>query len=114
VKYIDILGRKGCSRTSLEYCKFLLSVSPYSDPYGVLLRIDFYALRAHEYQLYIDFVRRLPLELNPEDPSASLLVLPNVLMSVALAKHSLLVEVDSQRLPTGAGIDQSIAKLLNL
>lgn len=63
VKYIDILGRKGCSRTSLEYCKFLLSISPFNDPYGSLLRFDFYALRAHEYQLLIDFVRRLPQEL---------------------------------------------------
>lgn len=91
VKYIDILGRKGCSRTSLEYCKFLLSVSPYADPYGALLRIDFYALRAHDYQLYIDFVRRLPLELYPEEPSSSLLILPNVLLSTALAKHLLLL-----------------------
>lgn len=64
VKYIDILGRKGCSRTSLEYCKFLLSISPLTDPYGSLLRFDFYALRAHEYQLLIDFVRRLPQELH--------------------------------------------------
>ena len=29
VKYIDILGRKGCSRTALEICKLLLSLSPY-------------------------------------------------------------------------------------
>lgn len=57
MKYIDILGRKGCSRTSLEYCKLLLSICPYNDPYGALLRIDFYALRAHEYDLYLDFVR---------------------------------------------------------
>jgi hypothetical protein len=49
VKYIDILGRKGCSRTSLEYCKLLLSLAPENDPYGVLLRLDYYADRAREY-----------------------------------------------------------------
>jgi Transcriptional repressor TCF25 len=86
VKYIDILGRKGCSRTALEYCKFLLQIAPYTDPYGALLRVDFYALRAHEYQLYIDFIRKMPLELYPEEPSSSLLIMPNVLLSTGLAK----------------------------
>jgi hypothetical protein len=50
VKYIDVLGRKGCCRTALEYCKLLLGVGPQQDTHGVLLRIDYYALRAKEYQ----------------------------------------------------------------
>jgi hypothetical protein len=86
VKYIDILGRKGCSKTALVYCKFLLSISPFNDPYGALLRLDFYALRAHEYDFLIDFIRRLPFELHQDEPSSSLLILPNILISVALAK----------------------------
>lgn len=45
VKYIDILGRKGCCRTALEFCKLLLGLDPQQDPYGVMLRIDYYALR---------------------------------------------------------------------
>lgn len=114
VKYIDILGRKGCSRTSLEYCKFLLAISPFNDPYGALLRIDFYALRAHEYQLYIDLIRRLPLELSPDQPTQSLLIMPNVLISVSLAKHCLLVEKDQSRLPSNASLEQSVSTLLNL
>ena len=60
VKYIDILGRKGCSKTALEYCKFLMGLEAERDMYGALLRIDFYAIRAHEYQYLIDFVRKLP------------------------------------------------------
>ena len=28
LKYIDILGRKGCNRTALEFCKLLLGLSP--------------------------------------------------------------------------------------
>ena len=107
VKYIDILGRKGCSRTSLEYCKLLLSISPFNDPYGALLRIDFYALRAHEYNLYLDFVRQLPRELSQSE-TESLLILPNVLLSVGLAKHQLLTLNDSSRLPSPESLDRSL------
>lgn len=57
VKYIDILGRKGCNRTAMEFCKLLLGLSPREDPYGVLLRYDFYAVRAKEYHSYVKFVR---------------------------------------------------------
>jgi len=67
VKYIDILGRKGCSKTSLEYCKLLLSLDPDSDLFGSLLRLDFYAIRAHEYQYLIDFIRKLPREIYPDE-----------------------------------------------
>lgn len=28
VKYIDVLGRKGCCRTALEYCKMLFGIGP--------------------------------------------------------------------------------------
>jgi hypothetical protein len=114
VKYIDILGRKGCSRTSLEYCKFLLSTNPYTDPYGALLRIDFYALRAHDYQLYIDFIRRLPLELHPEEPCSSLLILPNVLLSVGLAKFSTIYDKSQDHSPSKDQLAGSLATLLSL
>ena len=56
LKYIDILGRQGCNRTAVEYCKLLLALSPAEDPYGVLLRYDYYALRAKEHQILIQFV----------------------------------------------------------
>ncbi len=89
MKYIDILGRKGCSRTAFEFCKLLFSICPYHDPYGALLRVDFYTLRAREYQLFLDFVRKLPIELYPDEPSASLLILPNILLSMGLAKYQM-------------------------
>jgi hypothetical protein len=57
VKYIDILGRKGCNRTAMEFCKLLIGLSPAQDPYGVLFKYDFYAIRAKEYSTYVDFVR---------------------------------------------------------
>lgn len=67
MKYIDILGRKGCSRTALECCKLLLSLSPENDPYGVLLRIDYYAIRSREYEYLINFVKFLPQEIYPDE-----------------------------------------------
>ena len=62
IKYIDILGRKGCNRTAFEFCKFLLALDPLTDPYGVLLRLDFYTIRAKEYEYYINFTKQFPLE----------------------------------------------------
>jgi hypothetical protein len=56
VKYIDVLGRKGCCRTALEYCKLLLGINSKLDFHGSLLRIDYYAIRAHEYSYLLDFV----------------------------------------------------------
>ena len=56
VKYIDVLGRKGCSKTALEVCKLLLGLNPKHDTWGVLLRIDFYSLRAKEYEFLIKFI----------------------------------------------------------
>ena len=101
---MDVLGRKGCSRTALEYCKFVLSLCPEEDYFGVLLIIDYYALRSREYEYLLDFVGGWFLgEFYKEKPlpkvatastgedvkSASLLLLPNLLYSSALAKKML-------------------------
>lgn len=112
VKYIDILGRKGCSRTALEYCKFLLSLSPYTDLYGALLRLDFYALRAHEYQYLLDFIKRLPMELYPDDQNVSLLILPNILMTSALAKYQIVYDQDKDY--KVRALDRTLEELLNM
>lgn len=80
------MGRKGCNRTGLEFCKLLLSLDPLADPFGVLLRLDYYAVRAKEYRYLMHVVRQLPKELYASD-FASFLVLPNLLMGIALAKR---------------------------
>ena len=87
VKYIDILGRKGCNRTALEFCKLFLCLDPMSDPYGILLRIDYYALRAKEAPFLLSFLERFPREVF--DEQTSLLVFPNFLLTAALAKKQL-------------------------
>jgi hypothetical protein len=58
------MGRKGCNRTGMEYCKLLFSLDPLNDPYGVLLRIDYYAIRAKEYKFLIKLIKQLPNEVH--------------------------------------------------
>ncbi|KAJ8951267.1 hypothetical protein NQ318_008170 [Aromia moschata] len=55
IKHLMFVGGKACYRTSLEFCKLLLSFDPDGDPVAVKLAVDFYALRAREYQWLIDF-----------------------------------------------------------
>ncbi len=73
----------------MEYCKFVLSLAPESDPFGALLVIDYYALRAREYEYLLEFVGgRFSEEFYPSKGKASptLLLVPNLLYSAALAK----------------------------
>lgn len=90
VKYIDVLGRKGCCRTALEYCKLLIGLSPKLDQQGCLLRIDFYALRAREYSYLLDFVEKFGEQIYEQknDKINCLKLMPNLLMSSALACRS--------------------------
>lgn len=77
-KHLMFIGGKACYRTSLEFCKLLLSLDPDGDPLATKLIIDFYALRAREYQWLIDFVTEW-------DESKNLLQLPNFAYSLATA-----------------------------
>ena len=84
LKYIDILGRKGCNNTALEFCKLFLCLDPKADPYGVLLRIDYYAVRAKEASYLLAFLERYPQEVFNHE--TSILVFPNLLLTAAMAK----------------------------
>lgn len=81
-RYIQMLGREGCSRTALEYCKLLLSLDP-TDPLFVLLIIDYYAVRSGEYEWLLD------LSQSPKMASKKLSSFPNFAFSIALAKFYL-------------------------
>jgi len=78
-RYIQLMGRKGFSTTSLEYCKLLLSLN-FSDPLSVLFIIDSYSLRSQSYDFLLD------LYVCPELKENGLSTLPNFVYSVALAK----------------------------
>lgn len=69
-------------RTSLEFCKLLLSLDPDGDPLAVVLLIDFYALKAKEYEWFIEFCELW-------DTSRNLTQLPNIAYSLALAHFRL-------------------------
>lgn len=72
------IGGKACYRTSLEFCKLLLTLDPDGDPLAAKLILDFYALRSREYQWLIDFVTEW-------DSTKNLLQLPNFTYSLATA-----------------------------
>ncbi|XP_072750891.1 ribosome quality control complex subunit TCF25 [Anoplolepis gracilipes] len=81
-KHLGFVGGRACYRTSLEFCKLLLSLDPEGDPLAVVLAIDFYALRAKEYEWFIEFC-------NLWESSRNLTQLPNIAYSLALTHFRL-------------------------
>lgn len=77
-KHLNFVGGRACYRTSLEFCKLLLSLDPEGDPLAVVLSLDFYALRAKEYEWFVEFC-------NLWDSARNLTQLPNITFSLALA-----------------------------
>ena len=71
----------------MEFCKLFLCLDPQVDPYGVLLRLDYYAIRAKESNFLLEFLDRYPREVF--SPEASLLVFPNFLMTACIAKKQI-------------------------
>ncbi|KAL1456324.1 hypothetical protein WDU94_001063 [Cyamophila willieti] len=77
-KHTLSVGNHACYRTALELCKVLLSLDPETDPLAVILLIDFYALRAQEYDWLIRFY-------NEWEPDRNLSQLPNFKYSLPVA-----------------------------
>lgn len=77
-KHMQHLDRRGCHRTALEVCKLLLSLDS-DDPMGSLFCIDYFAIRAEQYQWLQKFVREYGSE-------RSLSLLPSFSLSLALAQ----------------------------
>lgn len=92
-KHIIFIGQRGCNRTSLEFCKVLLSLDPEGDPLAILLAIDYYALLSEQY----DFLIKMYSEW---EPIRKLSLLPNFKFSVPLAMF----------LKSRAGEDQVLLK----
>ncbi|XP_076649517.1 nuclear localized protein 1 [Halictus rubicundus] len=81
-KHLNFVGGRACYRTSLEFCKLLLSLDPEGDPLAAVLTIDYYALRAKEYEWFIEFC-------DLWDSTTHLTQLPNIAYSLALAHFHL-------------------------
>ncbi len=85
-KFMDILGKKGCFRTALEYNKLLFKIN-LNDPSACLLCLDYNALSAGQPEFLIDFVTYFSYYMGKKD--TSLYLLPNFIFSFALAKFQL-------------------------
>ena len=77
------MNSRGCRRTALEFSKYLLSLEPTVDHYGAIFLIDFYAIRSKQWDWYELYVKQFAEEYHG---SGSLLSLPNVMFTLALAK----------------------------
>eukprot|EP01127_Copromyxa_protea_P004060 TRINITY_DN1385_c0_g1_i1.p1 TRINITY_DN1385_c0_g1~~TRINITY_DN1385_c0_g1_i1.p1 ORF type:complete len:640 (-),score=154.28 TRINITY_DN1385_c0_g1_i1:1-1920(-) len=104
-RHIQMLGRRGCPETALEYCKLLLKLDP-SDPLRALLMVDYYAIRSKNYNYLLDLFFNSHLfritgssvhktEGGGEEVRSEALeldLLPNFLFSCAFAKFRLELE----------------------
>lgn len=77
-KHAQYLEGRACSRTALEVAKLILSFDPENDPLAMILAIDYYALRAQQYEWLIQLY-------NEWESSNNLSQLPNMAYSFALA-----------------------------
>lgn len=77
-KHAQYLEGRACSRTALEVAKLILSFDPENDPLAMILAIDYYALRAQQYEWLIQLY-------NEWESSNNLSQLPNMAYSYALA-----------------------------
>lgn len=77
-KHAQFLESRACSRTALEITKFLLTLDPDNDVLAVILVIDFYAIRAKQFEWLAQLFEEW-------GESHSLSQLPNMAYSYALA-----------------------------
>ncbi|KAJ2079820.1 hypothetical protein H4R24_003520 [Coemansia sp. RSA 988] len=80
-RHMQFMSRRGCWRTALEVNKVLLGLDPVRDPYGVLLTLDFFALKSRQYE----YVRRFMADWSWSRVD----LLPNWAYSQALAEFML-------------------------
>lgn len=75
------MDRRGCHRSALEVCKLLLSLD-LDDPMGALFCIDYFALRANEYEWLEQFSEEFKTD-------NSLWLFPNFSYSLAICRFYL-------------------------
>lgn len=105
-RFAQNLSRRGCHRTSLQCAKLLLALDD-GDPLGALQAIDYYALRAKEFQ----WLLRMSEEYL--DGQCTLSLYPNFAFSLALAKHRIEMDAGSS-LHTGEKSDEMLLQAVML
>ena len=87
-RHIDHIGRKGCWKSALEFCKLLFQLDK-SDPLGVIHMIDFYALQARQYEFLLsDAFDHMKERNNLDNDACTCLPLPHYYYSRALALYN--------------------------
>ncbi|KAG7575184.1 Transcription factor 25 [Arabidopsis suecica] len=99
------MDRRGCHRSALEVCKFLLSLDM-SDPVGALFCVDYFALRAEEYA----WLEQFSEEYRNDN---SLWLFPNFSYSLAIARVYL-EKMDSSSSSEATHVDTSKSSSLDL
>jgi len=94
-RFIDLLGKKGCYKSALEYNKFLVKINPYHDPVGALLTLDYNSVSAKEWDFLLHFPNKFGKQYYKKD-EYSLIYMPNFLYSVALCKLYKFIEEDEE------------------
>ena len=76
-RHLVFIGSRACYRTALEFSKLILNLDPDQDPVGVFLLMDFYAVKARQYQWFLKMYEEL-------EPKKNLSQLPNWAFGAAL------------------------------
>uniref|UniRef100_A0A182THS5 Transcription factor 25 n=1 Tax=Anopheles melas TaxID=34690 RepID=A0A182THS5_9DIPT len=77
-KHGQHLESRACSRTALEVAKLILSFDPVNDPLAMILIVDYYAIRAKQYDWLVTLYEEW-------DATNNLSQLPNMAYSYAMA-----------------------------
>ncbi|KAL2651790.1 hypothetical protein R1flu_019918 [Riccia fluitans] len=96
-RHMQQLGKRGCHCTALEICKLLLSLDS-KDPCGALFCIDYFALRAEQYNWLVKFVEY--------SSDKTLHLLPNFSYSLAIAWFRMEENKSEMAHRTHAGLKQ--------
>lgn len=77
-KHAQYLEGRACARTALEIAKLIMTFDPITDPLAMILVIDYYALRAKQYEWLVQLY-------DEWESTNNLSQLPNMAYSYALA-----------------------------
>jgi len=104
-RFINVLGKKGCYRSALEFNKFLVKLNPYQDPVGGLLTLDYNSISCKNFDYLMKFPNKFGKQYYKDD-KYSLIYMPNYLYSVALCKFYKLTEDENVGISQYAGVTQ--------
>ena len=107
--YIDMLAHQGCTKTALEFSKYLLSCDPYTDPFGVLLFIGYLANRAKITDLMPLLVMGFQKIYNTD-----VLNIPSIIYSLALSKRTESILPDNVKLQEKVALVLSVKNIKEL